>query len=93
MPGRARRREQDTRGGRLESEVTQSVVRKMKPHPTRGVEQRLYTCSRCNTLYEERSRHCPRCDSRTMCEIRPIPEAERARYRANELRRLSEKHA
>lgn len=91
MPGLARRREQDTRGPRLESEVTASVLRRMKPHPTRTVERQLYACSRCNTLYEERSRHCPRCDAKTMNEVRHIPEDQRARYRDNELRRLREK--
>lgn len=92
MPSLARRREQDLRAPRLESEVTASVMAGMKPHPTRTVEQRLYTCSRCHTLYEERSRHCPKCDTKTMGELRHVPESERARFRQKELQRLRSKH-
>lgn len=69
MPSLSRRRENDGRGERLESEVRQSEM--MNPS---FVGKRKFMCSKCSHMYEEKSRNCPRCDSRTMGELRPIPE-------------------
>lgn len=35
--------------------------------------KRKFMCSVCGHLFEERSRVCPRCDKKTMGELKPIP--------------------
>ncbi len=77
MPSLSRRRECDGRGDRLESEVRQSEM--ISPE---FASKRKFMCGKCHTLFEERSRTCPRCESgRTMGELKPmfVTEAERRR--------------
>lgn len=38
---------------------------------------RKFQCEKCLRLFEEKSRNCPRCDSRSMGELIPIPEKHR----------------
>ena len=68
MPSLSRRREEDHRSDRLESEVRQT---ELQDPAFRG--KRKFMCSKCRHLYEERSRICPRCDSHTMGELKQIP--------------------
>lgn len=91
MPGLARRREMDLRSQRFESEVRISDMQKMKASPTHLIN-RTYKCSRCHHLFEERSRYCPRCDTKSMGEIKAIPEQHRQRANENAVRRLRRKH-
>jgi hypothetical protein len=67
MPSLSRRREDDGRADRLESEVRGTEL--MDP---RFQKARKFMCSVCHHMYEEKSRTCPRCDRKTMCEIRPM---------------------
>ena len=82
MPSLSRRREADLRGDRLESEVRQEEFQ-----DPRFAAQRKFMCSRCHHLYEEKSRNCPRCDKRTMGELKPLPSPHREEARRNALRR------
>ena len=93
MPGREQRREIDLRSGRFESEMRVSDLtrRKLNEGGTH-IEGKVYVCSRCMRPFEERSRHCPRCDTKTMCELRPNAESERARYRERSIREIRAKH-
>ena len=36
-----------------------------------------YVCSNCYRMFEERSLWCPRCETKTMCELRPYKSQER----------------
>lgn len=69
MPSLSRRREFDGRADRFESEVRSSEMRSEQFQ-----NQRKFMCSKCHVMFEERSRTCPRCESRTMGELKPIPE-------------------
>jgi rubrerythrin len=67
------RYEEDIRRERVESEIRSSDLEKIKPN------QRLFTCTKCGRLFEEKSRFCPFCSregltQKTMAEIKPIPE-------------------
>lgn len=87
MPSRERRREFDLRSGRFESEIRDAEMAK-------GVlvnRTQLPKCSRCNRVFEEISKVCPRCETRTMGYIRPIPEKYLDEARRNSLRRLRAK--
>lgn len=81
MPSPRQRRDFDSRNGRFESEIRSSEMAK-------GLigQRGLYTCSKCHRPFEERSKTCPRCDTKTMCEVRMIPEKhlEEARRKAIE---------
>lgn len=83
MPSRARRREVDGRAGRFESEIRDSEA-------ARNVlvnRSALPYCRRCQKVFEENSKVCPRCDKKDqMGRITPIPdrfiaEAERRAIR------------
>ena len=98
MPGRARRREMDLRSTRFESEFRVSELQRLRSAPegmkdSHGTAKRVYTCSNCQHIFEERSRVCPRCDTRTMGEIRPIPERLREEALRKSVERLRAKHA
>lgn len=82
MPSLSRRRETDSRADRLESEV-----RVQELTASSYVAQRKFQCGRCKRLYEERSRTCPRCDARTMGELKPIPERHLDEAQRNAVRR------
>ena len=79
MPSRERRREVDGRSERFESEIRQSEM--MAPD---FAAKRKFMCSRCHFMFEERSRNCPRCDSRTMGELKPLVATESEMSRAIE---------
>lgn len=68
MPSLNRRREQDGRADRFESEVRQSEMTSPE-----FKAKRKFMCSVCRNMYEERSRVCPRCDRKTMGELKQIP--------------------
>lgn len=93
MPSLGRRRETDSRAGRLESEMRMQELEAIKPVDGRP-RKRIYMCSKCHRCYEERSRHCPRCDTRSMGELRPIGKNEEERKRLHDasMRRLMDKH-
>ena len=74
MPSLNRRRELDGRGQRFESEIRSTELQSKNLWANR---ERLYTCSRCGHAFEERSRHCPRCDTKSMGYLTPIPEQYR----------------
>jgi hypothetical protein len=85
MPSLSRRREDDGRADRLESEVRDT---ELKDPAFAG--KRKFMCSTCHRMYEEKSRHCPRCDTHTMGELKPFTptegEMERAISRARQHR-------
>jgi rubrerythrin len=68
----SRRNEEDVRADRLESEVRASDLEKLQSKVKNGDHFKLFKCSKCDHLFEERSITCPRCDTRTMGEIRRI---------------------
>ncbi len=51
---------------------------------------RKFMCSGCKHMYEEKSRICPRCDKKTMGELKPIPERHLDEAQRNAVRRLKE---
>lgn len=72
MPSYNRRTEEDVRAPRFESEVRASDLEKMKARQAKGEHVRMFMCSRCKRLFEERSLVCPRCDVKgTMGELIP----------------------
>lgn len=87
MPGQSRRREVDLRADRFESEMRISDLKGVKVKET-YIDKKLYMCSRCQRGFEERSRYCPRCDTKSMGWVRPIPERERERFKRNEIARI-----
>lgn len=91
MPGLSHRREEYLRAGRFESEARISDFKAMRTGPS-GLSRRVFTCSSCGKMFLERSRHCPRCDSTTMGEVKSIPEEYREKLRDKEIRRLRRKH-
>lgn len=82
-----RRREEDSRDGRFESQMRMHEAQKM-PTTETYIKKKLYTCSRCHNLFEERSRHCPKCDSLTMGQIKPIRENDREHYQRQSINRI-----
>lgn len=76
------RREWDSRGGRLESEVRSHEMTDPKFR-----EARKFMCSKCQHMYEERSRYCPRCDTKSMGELKQIPERHLEEAARNAIRR------
>jgi rRNA maturation endonuclease Nob1 len=66
------KREEDVRADRFESEVRTSELLSLQKKIKQGERFKLYKCSNCDRLYEERSITCPRCGTRTMGEIRRI---------------------
>jgi len=64
MPGKKRREEDDIRSERCESEVRMSNLQDPQQR------KKVYYCGNCQRMFEERSRYCPRCDTKTMFEIR-----------------------
>ncbi len=83
MPTRARRREEDHRADRLESEVRQSEMQ-----DPAFAAKRKFMCKACGHLFEEKSRTCPRCEKgRTMGELKPIPERFLSEARRGAIRR------
>lgn len=86
MPSRERRREFDVRSERFESEVRASHLQ----DPSFRAK-RKFMCSKCNRMFEEKSRVCPRCESGlTMGELRQIPERFVEEARRNSIRRAKE---
>lgn len=80
MPSRSRREEQDGRGSRFESEVRQVEMKSPE-----FAEARKYMCSKCSTMFQERSRTCPRCESgKTMGELKPLIVSDSERKRSIE---------
>ncbi len=51
---------------------------------------RKFMCSNCKHMYEEKSRNCPRCDRKSMGELKQIPERHLEEARRNAIRRLKE---
>lgn len=82
MPSLSRRRDEDGRRERLESEV-----RSQDMQAKDFAAKRKFQCIRCGHMYEERSRYCPRCDTHTMGELRPIDSQHIEEARRNALRR------
>lgn len=82
MPSLSRRREEDGRRERLESEVREEDMKGKD-----FTKVRKFMCSGCGHLYLEKSRNCPRCDKRTMGEIKPIPSQYLDEAHRNALRR------
>lgn len=70
MPSLARRREEDSRAPRLESTIRDSEMAAWKLRSKKGLPQ----CSKCLRTFEEESKFCPWCDTKTVGHIRPIPE-------------------
>ncbi len=85
MPSRSRRREDDGRADRLESEV-----RSVEAQDPRFAAARKFMCKGCGHLFEERSRTCPRCDKKTMGELKPIPEKYLSEARRGAFRRAKD---
>lgn len=72
MPSKQRREDTDLRNGRFESEISYDVLERIQKDTLEGKRTRVYRCSECGTLFEERSLYCPRCDKKTMCVSRTI---------------------
>ena len=71
MPSYQRRKEEDARASRFESEVRASDLERMKGRQAHGEHVKMYMCSKCHRLFEDRSIVCPRCETKTMGELRP----------------------
>ncbi len=87
MPSLSRRREQDFRAERLESELGDPQAAQ-RLYQQRGT---LQVCQACGHAYEEYSKHCPRCDRKTMATLKPIPSQHLAEAERNALRRSRER--
>ena len=80
MPSLSRRREEDGRADRFESEVRQTEI----TDPSFAAK-RKYMCSHCHRMFEERSRFCPRCEKGlTMGELKSFTPTEAERNRSIE---------
>lgn len=90
MPSRDRRREFDSRAPRFESEIRtgdfQSLCRDGR------IVKKIYMCSNCHRSFEERSRNCPRCDRKSMGEIRHLNADDAAQAKRKSLERLRSKY-
>lgn len=71
MPSYQRRKEEDIRAGRLESEIRASDMQRLNKVQAKGEKVRIFMCSNCKRIFEEKSRTCPRCDTHTMGELKP----------------------
>lgn len=73
MPRFGWKGEEDARAPRLESEVRQSEAM-----ASDFAGKRKFLCSNCHTMYEEKSKHCPKREcqikGKTMGELKPIPD-------------------
>lgn len=67
MSSSRQKKEWDIRDGRFESAVSQEQL--SSPY---FAAQRKFMCSKCHRMWEQKSRHCPKCDTRTMGELRPL---------------------
>lgn len=85
MPSLSRRRERDARADRFESQIRTPELLDPK-----FAEKRKFMCSGCGYMFEERSKVCPRCDKKTMGELKPIPEQHLAEAQRNAVRRAKE---
>ncbi len=85
MPNLSRRREADGRAERLESEV-----RSVEAENPKFAAARKFMCRGCGHLFEERSKICPRCDKKTMGELKPIPERFLSEAQRGAVRRAKE---
>ena len=84
MPSRARRREVDGRADRFESEIRDAEASKNVLNNRRE----LPMCGKCRRIFEEKSKVCPRCDTKPMGVIKPVPERHVEEFQRNALRRL-----
>lgn len=66
MPGLNKRREEDIRADRFESELYYDDVERMNKDALGGKGNKVYMCSECHALYAEKSVVCPRCDKKRM---------------------------
>ena len=80
----------DGRGERFESEVRMTEFQ--NPKSIMRERGRLYVCGRCGHAYEEKSRHCPRCDRKSMGFLAPIPEKHIEEARRKAVERLKDKY-
>lgn len=87
MPGLSRRRDTDSRNGRFESEMLANDM----SDGTALKAAHKYQCSQCGKAFMERSLNCPRCDKKTMGELKLIPEQYRMRAREGAIRRARAK--
>lgn len=84
----------DARRERAGVELTMQELQKRQTNDgNTHIVGAIFQCSKCHRPFAERSRHCPYCDSKTMGELRPIKESERAALREREIRRLKRKYA
>jgi DNA-directed RNA polymerase subunit RPC12/RpoP len=72
MPSYSHRNETDIRASRFESEVRVPELNEIGIKAKQGIRTRLYQCSKCLKMFEERSITCPRCNTHTMGELRHI---------------------
>lgn len=84
MPSRARRREIDGRSDRFESEIRDAEASKNVLNNRKELPQ----CGKCKRVFEEKSKYCPRCETKTMGLIVPVPERHIEEFQRNALRRL-----
>jgi len=87
VPLERKRKETDIRAERFESEVRMSDLQRLAKE-----NRKRYMCSNCNKMFEERSVVCPRCEKKTMNEIRIVPEQFRDSYKEREIKRLQSKY-
>jgi len=70
----------DIRRERFESEIRMSELisinkqakereKRIKSGDYEGQQKKLYFCGNCHRIFEERSRHCPICNTKTMFEM------------------------
>lgn len=83
-----RLREDDGRRERFESAIRDSERAKLDLVSTR---KGLPFCNRCKTPFEEISRTCPKCETKTMGYIRNIPEKHLEEANRNAIRRARER--
>lgn len=68
MPSRSRRRETDYRSDRLESEIRSTNTTAL------AGKKRIPMCGRCGRCFEEQTKVCPRCDTKTMGYVEKVPD-------------------
>lgn len=78
----------DSREGRKYSEITSSQLH--------NLPRRIFQCSQCGRLFEEKSRFCPFCSKKglpkkTMGELKQIPQEWIERGKQREIERLKNK--
>lgn len=88
MPSLSRRRDAvDSRSDRLESHIRFGEMAK----DTLINRGELPQCANCKRVFEEKSKHCPFCDRKTMGLIKPIPEKHLDEARRKALREARER--